>query len=151
LVFYYEVFLQLKIPYSAATAPHTVPCVCGTWVFNKYYLMIRPNLGMTFSLHLWFTYLCSARRHIWFFGFVKGKEPAWLLTKQCLSSLYKVQTRVYQKLGLLFNLVHRHRCLLPNHLWDREASWGMKMCTGCHTSIIAIREIINNTGQACGG
>lgn len=49
LVFYYEVFLQLKTLSSAAPAPRTLPCGCGTWVFNKYYLMIRLNLGMTFS------------------------------------------------------------------------------------------------------
>lgn len=103
LVFYYEVFLQLKIPYSAATIPHTLPCVHGMWVFNKYYLMIRPNLGMTFSPCLWFTYLCGARRRIWVFGFVEGKEPAWHLTKQCLSFLQEVQTRAYQKLRIIFH------------------------------------------------
>jgi hypothetical protein len=49
LVFYCEVFSQLKIQYSTANATHTLPCVCKVWVSNKYYLMMKLNLGMPFS------------------------------------------------------------------------------------------------------
>lgn len=48
LALYYEVFSWLKIQRSFANVPQTLPCLCSMWAFNKYYLMIRLKLGMTF-------------------------------------------------------------------------------------------------------
>lgn len=96
---YYEVFSWLKIQHSFANAPRTLPCLCSMWVFNKYYLMIRLNLGMTFYSCLWFTHLPGTHRCIWIL-FVKVKEPTWHLRKQsmhplCVHSSYQW---IYQQL-----------------------------------------------------
>lgn len=85
------------------------------------------------------------------FGFLKGKEPAWHHTEQCLNPFHKVQTWAYQKLGLIFHLLTATggSLLLPNRFVSMgpNASCGMSMYIGHHTSIIAVREIIKNTGQ----
>lgn len=47
LAFYYELFSWLKMQHSGDNVPYTLPCVCSMWAFNKRYLMIRFNLGMT--------------------------------------------------------------------------------------------------------
>lgn len=101
---YYEVLSWLKIQHSFANAPRTLLCLCSMWVFNKYYLMIRLNLGMTFYSCLWFTHLPGTHRCIWIL-FVKVKEPTWHLRKQsmhplCVHSSYQW---IYQQLLVILS------------------------------------------------